>query len=70
MKRTFKYLTTTKNYGYNEMHWLWMVLVCVLLLLAWWKLRKVLQVPRSLQRGEKEQATSQVEQEQLEEKIS
>ena len=30
---------TTKNYGDNEMHWFWMVLVCALLLFAWWKLR-------------------------------
>ena len=30
---------TTKNYGDTEMHWFWMVLVCVLLLFAWWKLR-------------------------------
>ena len=31
---------TTKNYGDNEMHWFWMVLVCVLLLFAYWKLRR------------------------------
>ena len=29
----------TKNYGDSEMHWFWMVLVCALLLFAWWKLR-------------------------------
>ena len=28
----------TKNYGDNEMHWFWMVLVCALLLFARWKL--------------------------------
>ena len=32
---------TPKNYGDNEMHWFWMVLVCILLLFAWWKLRKI-----------------------------
>ena len=26
---------TTKNYGDNEMHWFWMVLVCILLLFAY-----------------------------------
>ena len=26
---------TIKNYGDNEMHWFWMVLVCILLLFAW-----------------------------------
>ena len=30
---------TTNNYEDNEMHWFWMVLVCVLLLFAYWKLR-------------------------------
>ena len=29
---------TTKNYRDNETHWFWMVLVCALLLFAWWKL--------------------------------
>ena len=27
---------TTKNYGDNEMHWFWMVLICALLLFVWW----------------------------------
>ena len=36
---------TTKNYGDNEMHWFWMVLVCVLLLFAYWKLRKFCRCP-------------------------
>ena len=35
----------TKNYGDNEMHWFWMVLVCVLLLFAWWKLRRYCRCP-------------------------
>ena len=36
---------TTKNYGDTEMHWFWMVLVCVLLLFAYWKLRRFCQCP-------------------------
>ena len=31
---------TSKNYGDNEMHWFWMVLIWALLLFAWWKLRR------------------------------
>ena len=36
---------TTKNYGDNEMHWFLMVLVCVLLLFAYWKLRRFCRCP-------------------------
>ena len=36
---------TTKNYGDNKMHWFWMVLVCVLLLFAYWKLRRFCRCP-------------------------
>ena len=36
---------TTKNYGDIEMHWFWMVLVCVLLLFTWWKLRHYCRCP-------------------------
>ena len=36
---------TTKNYGDNEMHWFWMVLVCTLLLFAWWKLHHYCRCP-------------------------
>ena len=36
---------TTKNYGDSEMHWFWMVLVCVLLLFAYWKLRRHCRCP-------------------------
>ena len=36
---------TNKNYGDNEMHWFWMVLVCALLLFAWWKLRRYCNCP-------------------------
>ena len=36
---------TQKNYGNTEMHWFWMVLVCVLLAFAWWKLRKFCKCP-------------------------
>ena len=39
-----------KNYGDNEMHWFWMVLICALLLFAW-ETPKVLQVPRPLGRS-------------------
>ena len=31
---------TTKNYGDNEIHWFCMILICALLLFAWWKLRR------------------------------
>ena len=36
---------TQKNYGDTEMHWFWIVLVCVLLAFAWWKLRKFCKCP-------------------------
>ena len=36
---------TTKNYGDSKMHWFWMVLVCVLLLFAYWKLRRHCRCP-------------------------
>ena len=49
---------TTKNYGDAEMHWFWMVLVCVLLLFAWWKLRRFCQCqgPAKEERNAKREA--------------
>ena len=37
--------TIERIYGDNEMHWFWMVLVCVLLLFAYWKLRRHCRCP-------------------------
>ena len=38
-------MITTKNYGDNEMYWFWMVLICALLLFAWWKLQRFCRCP-------------------------
>ena len=45
---------TTKNYSDSKMHWFWMVLVCALILFAWWKLRQYCRCPGPSKEDHKE----------------
>ena len=63
----------TKNYGDNEMHWFWMVLICALQLFVWCKLRRYCKCPglSKQDRKNKRQAKWNRRQlEEIEEKIS
>ena len=58
---------TTENYGDNEMHWFWMVLICTLLLFAWWKLRRYCKCPGPSKQEHKDKRQAKWNRRQLEE---
>ena len=61
------FIFTTKNYEDNEMHWFWMVLVCALLLFAWWKLRCYCRCPGPSKEDRRERREARWHKRQLDE---
>ena len=56
----------TKNYGSNTMHWFWRVVISILLLCIWWKIRRYLSCPKSQQARKKTETADEWNQRQLE----
>ena len=58
---------TTKKYSDSKMHWFWMVLVCALILSAWWKLRRYCRCPGPSKEDRKERREARWHKRQLNE---